>query len=229
MRTITRTINLYTFQELLDAESKGEMKKACQKTRDWLISAAIDNTYWYEPTIDHWTSVLKEFGFLEASIRWSGFNSQGDGASFDCESIDINRLITILLSDPMEMFDSLSSGAVIPFIAAKANYRPNPLYKRLLRVGLHAEIYAPYSYTSYCHERTRAISISGVNQFKHKRLGALVAELQKDAEAFRLNLCKAIYRNIEADYNYLTDDKQLVEMADANDYTFNDNGERENE
>lgn len=46
--------------------------------RDW----NVDDSHWYEFTIDDFTEVAKNFGFDIHDVRFSGFSSQGDGASF---------------------------------------------------------------------------------------------------------------------------------------------------
>lgn len=40
---------------------------------------------WHETTLDEWKEKLKKLGFLDAEIAYSGFCSQGDGASFTAE------------------------------------------------------------------------------------------------------------------------------------------------
>ena len=75
-RTITTTV--YTYQELLDL---GKMP-AIQKARDWLREA-ITSTDWWEYTLDTWRAALNQIGFnRDPNIDFSGFWSQGDGASF---------------------------------------------------------------------------------------------------------------------------------------------------
>ncbi len=41
--------------------------------------------------IDQWADKLQKQGFNDPSIVYNGFWSQGDGASFTCSSIDLNR------------------------------------------------------------------------------------------------------------------------------------------
>lgn len=37
--------------------------------------------------IEHWTGKLEELGYLDPEIRYCGFWSQGDGASFSCKEV----------------------------------------------------------------------------------------------------------------------------------------------
>ena len=51
--------------------------------------------HWYECVIEDWKAKLKRKGFHEAEIVFSGFGSQGDGASFTA-TIGSSKLITRL-------------------------------------------------------------------------------------------------------------------------------------
>ena len=59
----------YTFDELSDAGQKHAVR------------AYVDNTQ-VELSTDYEEEILTELGVADASISWSGFGSQGDGASF---------------------------------------------------------------------------------------------------------------------------------------------------
>jgi len=76
-------INAYTFGEL----SEKVQERVLEKFRDMNVDYE-----WYENTKEIWTKKLKENGFLNAKIEFSGFHSQGDGASFTGE-IDIQKMI----------------------------------------------------------------------------------------------------------------------------------------
>lgn len=50
---------------------------------------------------------------------------------------------------------------------------------------------------------------------------------QAAVEEWRLDVCRALYEDLEAEYEYRTADAQLIEDAEANDWTFDEYGERE--
>lgn len=77
MRTITT--NLYQFHEL----SEPAKQYAVEKAREW---------YEFIPCLDCYEEELESKGFKESTIHYSGFWSQGDGASFDA-SIDLERFL----------------------------------------------------------------------------------------------------------------------------------------
>lgn len=68
----------------LDASAK-------EKAIEWYNSADFGDNFWSEHTIEEWKAELTEMGFNDPDISWSGFWSQGDGASFTCSSFDFDR------------------------------------------------------------------------------------------------------------------------------------------
>ncbi len=64
--------------------------------------------------IDEWTDKLQKQGFNDPSIAYNGFWSQGDGASFTCSSIDLNRyksfnlLLWAINRDSLELYTSIN-------------------------------------------------------------------------------------------------------------------------
>ena len=62
---------------------------AQERARDWYRRAFEHDDMWHEHTLDEWKAELAEMGFVDADIAFSGFWSQGDGASFTCPRFDI--------------------------------------------------------------------------------------------------------------------------------------------
>jgi hypothetical protein len=82
MKTIE--LKLYDFAEL-SMESK---KRALEKYREFNTDYG-----WWESLLDDWKEKLAEQGFNDAEINFSGFGSQGDGASFTA-SVDLDKFLT---------------------------------------------------------------------------------------------------------------------------------------
>lgn len=72
------------FSELSEERQKQEIEKV-QEDQYYL------DYPWYEYSIDEWEEHLEELGFIDPDISFTGFYSQGDGASFSCE-IDLEIL-----------------------------------------------------------------------------------------------------------------------------------------
>jgi hypothetical protein len=84
------TIKLYAFEEL----SKKVQEKLIEENRNH----EAEHEDWYEPIIEGFEEELREAGFSnEITTGFSGFWSQGDGASFHADVIDNQKLIDTLI------------------------------------------------------------------------------------------------------------------------------------
>ena len=77
----TMSIQVYKLNEL----SEHVQAKVIERLR--LFN--VEYFAWYDCEIDSWKEELETLGFIDADIRFSGFGSQGDGASFTAE-IDLD-------------------------------------------------------------------------------------------------------------------------------------------
>jgi hypothetical protein len=227
-REITKTI--YTFQELLDLHKAGKAtSKAIENAREWLRESATDHD-WYEFTTDCWKEALAQIGFTDAKIAFSGFWSQGDGASFTA-NIDIEKLANFLATEitPSKTIAGTPED-FRPWLADKAgNHKAtNAKYRRLVTLGyfLYPSKVERTSH-NYSHERTCRVNIEFNTVGRADKVEALLNEFESDAETLRLALCRAIYKDLEEDYDSQTSDESLTEFADGNDYTFTLGGKRE--
>ncbi len=75
----------YTFDEL-SPEAK---KNAIEKNRDY----DIESYDWWEPIIEGFTEDLEEIGMTDLDCQFSGFYSQGDGASFTGKVSDNQKFL----------------------------------------------------------------------------------------------------------------------------------------
>lgn len=99
--------NNYTFDEdgkrdegdLLYSQLNDAAK---QKAREWWVESSLrhGDTYYAEPVVAEWKWLLTSKGFGDVEINWSGFWSQGDGASFTAGSFDLKKFRSF--PDPLE-------------------------------------------------------------------------------------------------------------------------------
>lgn len=82
----TRSYNVYKFNELPD-EAKA---KALENLRD----INTDGDYWHNWILEDWTEKLETLGYESAKINYTGFWSQGDGASFSC-TVNLEKWLTV--------------------------------------------------------------------------------------------------------------------------------------
>jgi len=229
-REITKTI--YTFQELLDLHNDGKAtNQAMERARHWLQEAQTDHE-WYDAVYDIWKQALSQIGFIDAEISFRGFWSQGDGASFTA-GIDLEKLADFLASE-IEPKDCIEGEPedFRPWLVHKCDGKPTrTAYRRLRTLG---DFCYPCQVERiqglYVHEKTCRICIElncGTHYDRGERVGRLLSDFEVAAEVLRVCLSKAIYNDLEAEYEYLTGDEALKELADSNDYTFTIHGERE--
>lgn len=190
----TKTIAVYSFKELKD-----EVKnKVIEQFRD----LNVDGDYWFQDTIVQWEEKLEKQGFGSASIEFSGFSSQGDGACFTSTGIEIGKLAIAcgFSKEEVKHFQELE----------KEDH-------------LTAEIKSLAS--NYSHERTKRFSIS---EYDCDDMTAKdeqdILKLERLSEEMRLADCKAIYRDLEKEYQWNTSDEAVIGTIEANDYEFLSSG-----
>ena len=249
-KRLTKTV--YTFAELKAKQAKGKATaEAVERAAQWLREGQTDHD-WYDYTYEMWKSALAQVGFDNADISFSGFWSQGDGASFTA-SVDLDVLINFLAAPPAanECIDSDGNGGedFRPWLVHKCNgVQSNPKFAKLLKI-VHADlidgarVYRGDSH--YCHEhtcsfeaedlrdrgeyhpRTSATKYNGYWESETPRVRKLYDEFVEAAEELRLDISRAIYKSLEEEHEYLTGDEAIADFAEANEYTFTINGKRE--
>lgn len=190
METIN-VIKSATFAEL-NADQKVQ---ACEIMRD--IEQRDSNCDWANNETDYIKEQLVEYGINDAYIQWSGFGSQGDGASISTDNVNIEKFLRK--------------------VKAWTKYRA--LHKLIADEQLSLEVYRGNN--RYCHE----YCVSGNLQFywsadystKQMDLGTELENLL--TETIR-DLSRGLYKSLEAEYEYRLTDEALTEMIECNDYNF---------
>lgn len=246
-RTIKKTV--YTFAELIEAHKAKKISgQALETARQWLREAATDHDWW-EDVYKTWTDALEQIGFINPEIAFSGFWSQGDGASFTCRYVDLEKLIPFM-SRKIEPSETIAPTAETgdeedfrPWIVHKAKgVRTNPKYRHLLnclnRLEARVErIDSHYSHYNTCRFYLTLNDRGELGKYtpnkgydwhsKTPRVRKLADSFEEDVEQLRLDISRAIYKDLEEEHEYRTADEQLIEDADANNWTFDENGRRE--
>lgn len=208
-----KEIKLYQFNELSE--------KAKEKARDWWREASADDN-WYESTIDDCIEILKHLGYDDVKIAFSGFWSQGDGASFTgwWRARDVESLEKI-----------------------KESYPPHKSNKELLEIAeeicsiakqypaTRVEIKKGPGSNFYCHENT--VSFENYDEeecFTQEQNidGADVPVVDTTSEAnfaeLSRDLMRWIYKQLEKNYEWQNADEQVDEAIEANGYEFTEDG-----
>lgn len=189
MRTITTETQVFNFEELSEAGKR----------------AAIDRCYdinidhdWYQFTFDDFVYQLEAIGFSNIEINFSGFSSQGDGASFTASDIDVEKFLKSC--DEWERFTALH-GLIFD----------GELVAKISRIGNY-----------YCHENTVDSDIECWNHTEEQ--GKDILELSVYVRDFVRNKSREIYKVLNEEYDYLTGDSAIIETFEANDYEFTADG-----
>lgn len=200
MRIVTKEITLYSVSDL--KENPIVLKNVLDKQ----YNINVDTDFWYKEVIYNHTQKLKSLGFNEVEIAFSGFNSQGDGASFICNSIDFKkwlsenstnnnnkRLLSLLNKDLIELDGNIKRDR----------------------------------YTHYCHWNTTTLYLSS-NVFGEKNsypnIESAIEQLDEVITNFMQNYNKKIYTELENTYFDLTSEESILETLEANDYEFTEDG-----
>lgn len=197
----TKTIELYEFDELPE-DVKADV---IEKHRD--INVDYD---WAKWSLEGHEERLEALGFNDPDISFSGFCSQGDGASFTCKSVDLVKFLKG--QKALTRFKSLvnmEKSETGEFIASVDRFDHH-----------------------YCHEHTVKAGVE-VNWFDDEEqeiqegLSKMGDELQTLITETVRTLSKKIYRELESEYEYLTSDEEIIETLKANEYTFTASGRME--
>jgi hypothetical protein len=187
MRTISHEVQVGQLEDF----SPKDQEKIIDNYRD--INVDHD---WWDFTYEDMIRCLETLGFYNVEIQFSGFWSQGDGASFTAwfdtaKKAELNKRLKKLASEA-------------PDIAEKARsfgFADMKFHEEELEDG-RIEVYR--SSHHYSHENT----ITSDNE-----------DLKEFARAFS----RLIYRQLENEYEYLTSDEAVKETLEANEYEFDAN------
>lgn len=182
----TKTYKVFEFDEL----SADAQKIALDELRDQ------EDPYWYASVEDQWKEKLTELGYDNPDISFSGFGSQGDGASFTAR-IDLS----VWLLKPTTKITEKDRERFYKMLANIAKSDDCEIEAKVFRID-----------TRYSHENTcrASVELSGTYTPEGE---ALANELEKLIEADRLALSKQIYKEFEAEYDYLKSDEVLKDES----------------
>ena len=194
MKTIT--ISTYTFPELSE--------KAKDKARQCYHSTYMPDEHWHEFIIENAKEVGKILGFDVDKVYFSGFSSQGDGASW-------TGGYEYAKGAPAEVASYTGNDAELIRIAhGLQNIQRRHFYKLIASVSR-----AGY----YCHSHTMRADVEDCTDPCRDVSDAEKALL----ELFR-DFADWIYKNLREEYDFMTSDPVIEEAFDANSVTFDADG-----
>lgn len=227
MIEVTRVYKLYTFKELLELEKKKEISSAAmEKVRSWLRDGNTDEGWW-EYVYEKWNAALKEIGFTDPDISFSGFWSQGDGASFTA-GVDTKVMLKFLMNKgrPTEKIGYDGEKELFADWIRHGYKTGKPEYRKLVKHVDDIHLKVVRTTSQYSHFNTCDTEL---DYYGPDKLYDLVSEFRRDVEELREHLSKVIYKELEEEYDSLCEDESLEGLAEANNYTFTIEGEFEEE
>ena len=197
MRLITETV--YKFEEL----PANVQKRVIENNR----YINVDGFSWYNFIYENFVSDVKRIYGVTLDcdeISFSGFSTQGDGASFTHKfsEEEINNLLT--------RFN-------INFRHRMKNLFVNSCCAEVKRIAY-----------SYCHEKTVRSDVYACDT-GHDRIDRYfekkAEELEKEIEKWKDHLCKELYRQLEEEYDWQTNDDSVADTIEAIDEEYYGNGD----
>lgn len=233
------TITVYKFDEL-----EGRAKeKAAETLRDW----ATDHEWW-----DAVYAIAKEDGakrgFEIEDIRFSGFWSQGDGASWT-GSVDVKQFVEWMLEQPEDtpahrwidadrhrylcLIELMNDGWIARIVSVTRNgYHyvhenttgpENGVDWSALENEMDVD--ADHKEDSKLNSDGVLKGASVVGVAEGIDVKSLIDDLDDKIKEEVRSFSKHIYKQLEAEYDHLTSDESIAEFAEANDYRFDEDGD----
>lgn len=182
-----RFYTTYKFDELTPEVKKLAIEK--------LYTLNVDHDWWTF-AYENWTEQLEKLGYENVEIMFSGFGSQGDGASFTA---------------------NINTDQYLKKKKLKAKY------KRLGIDDIHASVYRDTS--RYVHENTIDAEVIYDGDYRDDpKADKLINDLEEQIRYEARKLSKDIYRGLQDEYDYLTSAEEIAETIRANDYDFDEEG-----
>ena len=191
----TATISLFCIKEL----SGKARERALETCRHW----NVEDSDWWEYVYEEWKEKLAELGYNDVDIRFSGFWSQGDGASFTGK-VDVHKWL-----ESHNMKEKMSVG-MFDDICNYFSVTVERLYG-----------------SRYVHEHTVDVVI-GDNY-----CSTWTDELENLSDQIRCqikdevhDLSCEIYRDLEREYEGQVSDEAVIDSLEANEVLFDENGDQ---
>lgn len=186
---------VYNFNELSDKAKE----LAIEKNRYF----NVDSTSWSEFVIDDFCRKCAEYGIDVdgKDVSFTGFWSQGDGASFVGEVTDMELFLQRI---GVDLPKDVSERLIVRF--SRIGWRYSHEYTCITE----------YERDFDCDEEIEA----------EEKYSEQLNSIYEKAEGLRVELCRTLYNTLEQSYCELTSDESIAEAMIANEYEFYGTGER---
>ncbi len=195
--------------------SQEAKEKACQ----W----QAETSWWYEPEIEAAKENGKALGFDIDNVYFSGFWSQGDGASWEGATYIPTFLEHQKPTDPKwEIVKALIEEGVIAS-AVHVKKSGSHSHEMTMQLGDIEDFDSDFPLTSSKYPLLQGINCTDL----YEAMGGneTMNELERWILDIARDYAREIYANLEAEYEYQTSEECVADLADANDWDFDETGE----
>ena len=212
--TIEEEKTEFKFSEL----SESAKQRACQEYSEH----CMDHDWW-EFVYEDYAQKCEAAGFHDPEFSFSGFWSQGDGASFKCN-------YSFTGDEALQFLDQSDTDAFI-VLCARFRFEGEQLPK------LHLTGSIDNRNNHHSHSNTMSIDYDRVEL--ELPLDGVASELADAASEFEervgyypfkgileaaRDIAQDLYRSLEKEYEYQTSEEQVAETSEANDWLYDENG-----
>jgi hypothetical protein len=202
MRTVTNEFTVYSVDDVLN------MPELRQKVFENYHDFNVSFDEWHDFLLNEWKEKLESYGFCQPEINYSGFWSQGNGASFTCKYIDI-PLFFENFTDEIDLTEKQKK----LLLALMKDY---DLFDFAVKRRSH----------HYYHEKTVFVNnedclynFSGYNRL-YTFLYSAMKKIENVIAEKVIDFSWQIYRELEKEYDYLTSEEAVFESLRCNEYEF---------
>lgn len=177
---------------------------------------------WAESVVEDFREKAKAAGFDVEKEYWSGFWSQGDGASFTgrfyFRCADAEGLLDKEYSDRWVVIKAgaILSGFPPPELTIEGRITQGGRYCHEYTMGCELDMLWGFPESENSHEITEQLD-EFCQDFPLSRLEETVSEAARD-------LARDFYESLEKEYEYQLSDENLSELAAANEWLFDEDG-----
>ena len=221
----------YTIQQLMELDQH----EAVEKIKQWWYQHGSDYQWW-DDTYERFKEEGYELGFLIGKMYFSGFYSQGDGASWSGQ-IDIVAWLRAHTEDSIareawiQLINEGWANKHIP-VGQSGRYCHSDTMSVAYWDGMIGD---PESIQDLepSHQLMQQESIfKGMNaldllnlitssDFPYKSMADIAEAIEQSARDY----ADELYKQLREEYEYITSTENLIEMCDINDWKFNNEGE----
>ena len=168
---------------------------------------------WWDCLYEGFKEDMTEKGIAVDDISFSGFWSQGDGASFTGYIADLEKYLAAYENEgaypTLRKLQAMGGNVALRWYRAGHHY----VHEYTLEMDASVESFHICWWADPEMDPLRAAVLEVLDEEANRELTKLEASVKENIR----NLCRGLYRQLEEEYDYLTSDEAVKESLVAND------------